>query len=356
MKALLLAGGRGTRLKPLTDRIPKPMVPIMGKPLLERTILKLKKCGVNEIVISTCYKSDFIKAYIGNGEKLGLKVNYISEDIPLGTGGAIKNAEKFFNDTFIILNSDIVCNVPYDKFINYHKNKHAAVSIAMTEVADPSQYGVIEFDKNNYITAFKEKPKKGESNSRWINAGIYVFEPGVLDEIPKNEVVSIEKQTYPLLLNKGYKMSAYKYSDYWLDIGTIKKYMKAHADIFLSNYKKILKSNNKFDINDLIIKDENINISSNTKITGPVFIGKNVNIHNNCTIGPYTVIGDNSNIYENCNISKSILWNNVLVNKNASLQNTVLTSNYKVKPYCSIENKACVPGDYENNLLAAQNL
>lgn len=347
MKALLLAGGRGTRLKPLTDKIPKPMVPIMGKPLLERTILELKKCGLDEIVISTCYKSNCIQDYIGNGKKFGLKIDYISEDIPLGTGGAIKNAEEFFNDTFIILNSDIVCNIPYDKFIKYHKDSHAAASIAMTEVDDPSQYGVIEFDKYNYISAFKEKPKKGETNSKWINAGIYVFEPEVLNEIPKNKVVSIEKETYPLLLSKGYKMSAYKYSDYWLDIGTIKKYMKAHADILLSHYNKMQKSNSTFNIHDLIIKGKNVNIASNTKITGPVFIGNNINIHENCEIGPYTVIGDNSNIYKNCNICNSILWNNVIVDKNATLKNTVLTSNYKVEPYCSID---------ENNLLAVQHL
>ncbi|MCH3963180.1 MAG: NDP-sugar synthase [Clostridium sp.] len=352
MKALLLAGGRGTRLRPLTDSIPKPMVPIMGKPLLEKTILDLKKSGVDEVIISTCYKSDYIKNRIANGEKLGIKVDYISEDLPLGTGGAIKNSERFLDDTFIVLNSDIVSNMPYEKFIKYHREKNAQISIAMTEVEDPSQYGVIEFDNNSCIKAFKEKPKKGETDSKWINAGIYIFEPEVLNEIPKNEIVSIEKDTYPLLLNKGYKMAAYKYSDYWLDIGTLKKYLQAHIDIFSSHYNNILGKKPDFKINNLIIKGKNIAIDSDTNIIGPVFIGDNVTICGNCNIGPYTVIGNNSLISSSCTIYKSILWNNVNVDKNVTLRNTVITSNFKVKAHCSIENKACVTNDYNTDLLA----
>lgn len=352
MKALLLAGGRGTRLRPLTDNLPKPMVPIMGTPLLERTIYKLKKCGVDEFIISTCYKSDYIKNYIGDGKKFGVRIYYISEDIPLGTGGAIKNSERFFNDTFLVLNSDVVCNIPYDNFIKYHKSKHAKISIAMTEVSDPSQYGVIEFDSSNYITAFKEKPKKGDSNSKWINAGVYIFEPEVLKEIPKNKIVSIEKDTYPLLLKKGYKMCAYKYSDYWLDIGTLKKYIKAHEDIFLSQYKTIMKKNPDFEINNLVIKGNNINISPNIDMTGPIFIGNNVTIEEHCNIGPYTIIGSNSVIHLNSSIYKSILWNNVNIARNVNLTNTVITSSYNVKPYCSIENKVCSSSDYNNDLLA----
>ncbi|MBA5850336.1 NDP-sugar synthase [Clostridium sp. cel8] len=352
MKALLLAGGKGTRLRPLTDNLPKPMVPIMGTPLLERTINKLKKYGINEVILSTCYKPQYIKNYIGNGEKLGVKVKYISEDLPLGTGGAIKNSEKFFDDTFLILNSDIISNIPYDDFINYHKKKHAKVSIAMTEVKDPSQYGVIEFDKDNYISAFKEKPKIGETNSKWINAGIYIFEPEVLNEIPKNEIVSIEKDTYPRLLRKGYKMAAYKYSDYWIDIGTIKKYVKANTDTLLDYYKTMSKDKKSFNINNLIINGKNISISSSSHIVGPVFIGNNVVIKDNCKIGPYTIIGNGTSIDSNCNVYKSILWDNVTIGRNTTLKNTIITSNYKIKPYCNIENKACSTNDYNSDLLA----
>lgn len=320
MKALLLAGGLGTRLRPLTNHLPKPMVPIMGRPLLESTILNLKRHGICEVVISTCYKSNYIKNYFGNGENLGIKINYIEEDIPLGTGGAIKNAERFFDDTFVVLNSDIVSDLNIKELVNYHKAKKALATIAMTEVKDPSQYGVIEFDDDGYIKAFKEKPKPYETTSKWINAGIYVFEPKLLDEIPKDSVVSIERETYPKILSKGYYMAAYKYDGYWIDIGTIEKYKKVHNDIFKGNCKFV---NPKIDF----IKNKNININPSVKIIGPVYIGRNVKIGTKAQIGPYSVIGDNSQIGCNSIIRHSVLWDNVKINKGVNLINAVVASN-----------------------------
>ena len=184
MKALFLAGGMGTRLKPLTDEIPKPMVPIMNKPLLERSMANLRKCGINEIVISTCYKSKYIKEYFGDGSEFGLKIEYISEDIPLGTGGAIKKTGHLYNDTFLVLNADILCNMDFMELIKLHKSKSAAVTIAVTEVANPSAYGVIEYDQNDYAISFTEKPAADQIKSNYINAGVYVFEPKVLEMIP----------------------------------------------------------------------------------------------------------------------------------------------------------------------------
>lgn len=351
MKALLLAGGKGTRLRPLTDKLPKPMVPIMGKPLIERTILKLKESGVSEIVISTCYKSDYIENYLGNGKKYGLKIHYICEDFPLGTGGAIKNSGSFFNDTFIVMNSDIVNNISYSDLIKFHKEKGASATIAMTEVKDPSQYGVIEFNQNNYINAFKEKPKKGETNSTWINAGIYIFEPEILKEIPEKEVVSIEKDTYPLLLNKNYKIAAYKYTDYWIDIGTIKKYIKAHIDILSSNCNRLMKTRNFTNINNIIFKNNSVKIHPDAKITGPVFIGHNSIIEANSQIGPYVVIGDNCHIGASSSISKSVLWDRIDINGNVNLISSVVASDCTIEKYCNITNSA-VSDNYSNNLLA----
>ena len=179
MKALFLAGGMGTRLKPLTDDLPKPMVPMMGKPLLERNMLKLKACGVDEVILSICYKPKKIEKYFGDGTKLGLKIHYICEDIPLGTGGAIKNTEEFFNDTFIIFNADILSDINIVDMMKFHKEKCAAVTIAVTQVENPSAYGVIEYNENLYAESFTEKPKLSEIKSNYINAGIYIFEPNV---------------------------------------------------------------------------------------------------------------------------------------------------------------------------------
>ncbi|MEY8763983.1 MULTISPECIES: NDP-sugar synthase [Clostridium] len=353
MKALLLAGGKGTRLRPLTNKLPKPMVPIMGKPLIERVITKLKESGVTEVVLSTCYKSNYIKNYLNNGSKLGVKIDYVSEDIPLGTGGAIKNSEKFFDDTFIVLNSDIVDNISYRDFVKFHKKKGASVSIAMTKVKDPSQYGVIEFGHDKYINAFKEKPKAGETDSKWINAGAYVFEPEVFKEIPKNKVISIEKDIYPLLLEKHYKMAAYEYNDYWIDVGTLKKYIQAHIDILHSSCNKFRKTNNISDIKNIIFKNKNVRISPNAKIVGPVFIGNNSSIDDGAQIGPYTVIGSNCQINKMSTISRSVLWDRIKINENVNIANSIIGSDCTIDKYCKLLNTAQVSNDYDNNNLLA---
>ncbi|MBZ4647099.1 MAG: mannose-phosphate guanylyltransferase [Petroclostridium sp.] len=331
MKALLLAGGRGTRLQPLTNNIPKPMVPIVGKPLLERTIANLKKNGINEIILSTCYQSQYIKNYFGDGKQFGVKIHYISEDIPLGTGGAVKQAEKYFDDTFVVLNSDILSDIDVGQLIEHHRNKSCIATIAVTEVKNPSQYGVIEYDSHHYITSFKEKPQAHEIASNFINAGIYVFEPQIFNEIPSNRVVSIEKETYPMLLNKGYKMAAYEMRCYWMDIGTPEKYIQAHKDILNAECKIFSDClMGCSHVGDLILKGKNTRIHPEAKIVGPVYVGENVNIEAYAFVGPHAVIGDGSSIAMGSRVVGSVLWDHVRVGRGARLVNTVIASNCRI--------------------------
>lgn len=326
MKALFLAGGMGTRLKPLTDELPKPMVPMMVKPLLERNMLKLRDFGVDEIVLSTCYKSQKIEQYFGDGRKLGLKIHYICEDIPLGTGGAIKKTQDFFNDTFIIFNADILSDINFMDMIKFHKEKHASVTIAVTKVENPSAYGVIEYDENLYAKSFTEKPKLSQIKSNYINAGIYIFEPNVLKEIPGSRVVSLERETYPLLLKKGYSIAVYKSDAYWKDIGTIEKYIQAHQDILngtcpFSEFKNT---------NQGIFIGENTIIDSSCKIIGPVYIGSNTKIGAHCTIGPSAVIGNNCTVGKNNKITSSIIWDDIELKNNCVFSGITDKSNFKI--------------------------
>ena len=322
MKALFLAGGMGTKLKPLTDDLPKPMVPMMVKPLLERNILKLKDCGVDEIILSTCYKGKKIEEYFGDGTKLGLKIHYICEDIPLGTGGAIKNSEEFFNDTFIIFNADILSDINIKDMMKFHKEKSASVTIAVTQVENPSAYGVIEYNDNLYASSFTEKPKLTDIKSNYINAGIYIFEPNVLKEIPDSQVVSIERETYPLLLEKGYPIAVYKSKAYWIDIGTIEKYTQAHQDILNGTcHMPEIKDENQ----DIFI-GENTIINPFAKIIGPVYIGENTKIDAYSTIGPNTVIGNKCKIGTNNVITDSIVWDKMIIQNNSTFSNMILNS------------------------------
>ena len=327
MKALFLAGGMGTRLRPLTDHLPKPMVPIMGVPLLERSVQELKRCGVKEILLSTCYCSDCIERYFGEECRQGMKISCVCEKQPLGTGGAIKNCQKYFDDTFLIFNSDILSNFDLKKLVEFHRKSKADVTIAASQVKNPSSYGVIEYDSDDRIVSFTEKPKPGEEKSNYINAGIYVFEPKVLDLIPEGKPVSVERDTFPLLLEKGYRMSVYRGGGYWIDIGTPQKYVQAHKDIF-DGICAVTENDFR---SDKVYGMENAELDPSATITGPVWLGRNVHIGANAVIGPNVVIGDGFQAGRGCEIRDSIIWNDVSVGSGVGVDHSVVTSGCRME-------------------------
>ena len=326
MKALFLAGGMGTRLKPLTDDLPKPMVPIMNKPLLERSMENLRRCGIRDIVISTGYKSQYIQEYFGNGSKFGLDIEYICEDFPLGTGGAIRKTGHLYDDTFLVFNADILCNMDFSELVKYHKAKSAAVTIAVTRVDNPSAYGVIEYNNSGYAVTFTEKPEVDKIKSNYINAGVYVIEPEVLKEIPDDMPISIERETFPKLLQKGYKIAVHNGCSYWMDIGTPEKYMQTHEDIMAGDCRL---SGISFDNKGVFIA-QNSNVDVTAEIIGPVYIGNSVIIGPYATVGPNAVIGDDVIVHMGCNVTNSILWNNVHVGIFSEMDGVVAASGFKV--------------------------
>lgn len=336
MKALFLAGGKGIRMQPLTNGIPKPMVPILNKPLLERTMLHLKKSGISEMVISSCYQPKKIKDYFGNGEQFGLKIQYIVEDIPLGTGGAIKNTEGLFDDTFIVFNSDILCDIDIQKMMNYHKNSHTLATIAVTEVEDPSAYGVIENDKWGYAVSFIEKPDAESITSHFINAGIYIFEPVIFKEISLDGPVSVERETFPKLLENGQKIAVYKDNSYWIDIGTLEKYKQVHKDI-LDGKCKLVDCNTS---GSGIHLGRNVKICPDSKIMAPVYIGDNVEIGAKAMISN-SVIGNNVSIGAASRIVGSIIWDGVHISSGVRLTNTIITSNCDINKGLNYLNAVC---------------
>ncbi len=328
MKALLLAGGKGTRLKPLTNYLPKPMVPILGKPLLERTILNLIECGFAEIIISVCYQPREIDRYFGDGSKLGVKIRYVREDIPLGTGGAIKNAESYIDSTFAVLNSDIVTQINLQELMDYHRKMKGIATIALTSVKNPTQYGIVELN-DGYISIFKEKPKPHEVTSNLINAGIYVFEPEIFKYISADQVVSVERNTFPLLLSSKMKIAGYTDMHYWMDIGTPEKYIQAHNDILNNTelFSKMLKTSVFYGN---IFHNNSVRHGYKSRVIGPAYIGNNVDIGTKAVIGPYAVLSDNVKIGSGSRISNSIVWDNVEVGKTTNIANTIIGSNCKI--------------------------
>lgn len=341
MKALFLAGGQGTRLRPLTDRLPKPMVPVMGVPLLERNISRLKIFGVREIILSTCYKPERIEQYFGNGMDYGIQIHYANEDIPLGTGGAIKNAESFLDkESFFIFNADIITNVNFREMLRFHKRKKADVTLAVTWVENPSSYGVIEYDDHDYAITFREKPQPHDIVSHYINAGVYIFEPDVLKQIQAGRPVSVEREVFPKLLEKGKRIAVYKGCNYWLDLGTPEKYMQVHWDTFQGAYR----------INEVDFEKEpiygrfNAKISGKAIVRGPVYLGRDVRIEAGAVIGPNAVIGNRSYIGKKCRIENSILWDDVAVENGVEILDSIITDD------CSVERSS----PYENMIFTGE--
>ncbi|MGB9856657.1 MAG: sugar phosphate nucleotidyltransferase [Dictyoglomaceae bacterium] len=327
MKALILAGGKGVRLLPLTKILPKPMLPIANRPFLHYIIDLLKHYGIKEIVLSLGYKSEEIKKYFEDGEKFGVKIYYVEESFPLGTAGAIKNAESFFEDTFLIFNGDIMTDINLEHLINFHKNKKPLVTIALTKVDDPSSYGVIELDNEGKIKKFIEKPKKEEAPTNFINAGIYVFEKEIFNFIPSGREVSLEREIYPLLLKENIPMYGFEYKGYWLDIGNLQKYLKANKDILLG---KVKLPNINLERRNNVIIGENVEIHPKAKIEGPIIIGDGTIISKDAEINSISIIGKEVFIDKKAKIKESVIWDKAKIGENSYVENSVVASKYTV--------------------------
>lgn len=222
--AIILAGGRGVRLQPITHELPKPLIPLHDKPLLQHLIELLRKYHIKNIIISIGYKGEKIREAFGNGRKLGMNISYVEEDKPLGTAGPLKLAKTFLTDTFIACNADELKDIDITDMYLTHKENKAFATIALTTVEDPSAYGVARL-QGNRILEFVEKPKREKAPSNLINAGLYVMEPEVIDYIPEGFAM-LEKDVFPKLAQEG-RLFGYPFSGQWFDTGTLERYEKA---------------------------------------------------------------------------------------------------------------------------------
>lgn len=231
MIALILIGGMGTRLRPFTLETPKPLLPVVNRPFLEYQFDVLKKHGIRDVVLCTSYKPEVIRRVLGDGRRLGLRVRYVHETRALGTGGAIKNAEPFLKETVLALNGDVLNALDVTAFLRAHRRNKADFSLALTRVKDPTLYGLVQTDPSGRVRKFVEKPSWDEIETNTINAGAYLFEPGILRRIPAGVNYSLERALFPELLSDGARLFGFVSTGYWIDIGTIEKYLQVHLDI-----------------------------------------------------------------------------------------------------------------------------
>jgi mannose-1-phosphate guanylyltransferase len=232
MKAAILIGGQGTRLRPFTLESPKPLLPVLNRPFLEYQFRVLRAHGVREVVLCTSYRADDFRRAFGDGRRLGLKLRYVRETIPLGTGGALKNAEKHLaGGTTLILNGDVLNAFDIRAFLRFHRARRAEISIALSRVKDPTLYGLVLTDEKGYVRRFLEKPSWDEVETNTINAGAYLFEPSVFAHLPPGKTYSLERGLFPERLAEGAKLGGWVAPGYWIDIGTVEKYLQVHLDI-----------------------------------------------------------------------------------------------------------------------------
>ena len=321
MKAILLAGGMGTRLRPLTAHTPKPIVPIFNRPFLYYQLDLLRQIPeIDEVILSLNYQPRRIEEIFGDGADLGLRIRYVVEPEPLGTAGAVKYAEEFLTDSVVVFNGDVLTQVDLASVIRLHRERKAKATIVLTPVENPTAYGLVETDPQGNVTRFLEKPKADEITCDTINAGIYVLEPETFDRIPANTNWSIERSYFPSLVERAETFVAYIYRGYWIDIGTRQKYMQVHRDIMDGRYLAPPFSG----ASALAWIAPGAKVEDGARIEGPCFIDEGATIKSGARIGPYSVIGQNCHIEEKAEISGSVIWPNSRVGADARVTGAML--------------------------------
>ena len=325
MKAILLAGGKGTRLRPLTLHTPKPIVPIFNRPFLHYQIDLLKQVPeIDEVILSLNYQPRRIEEIFGDGRDAGIKIRYVVEPAPLGTGGAIKYAGDKLTESVVVFNGDVLTQIDLAAVLRLHRERKARATIVLTPVENPSAYGLVETDADGNIRRFLEKPKADEITTNKINAGIYILEPDTFDRIPSDVPWSVERSYFPSLVERGETFVAYTYDGYWIDIGTAEKYTEVHRDIMDGRY--ITPAFQPANASRAMVAPD-VRIEEGAVIEGPCFIDEGCLIKSGARITAHTVLGRQTTVEENALVAGSIVWPNGRIGADAQVRDAIIGRN-----------------------------
>jgi mannose-1-phosphate guanylyltransferase/phosphomannomutase len=338
MKAVIMAGGFGTRLRPLTCNIPKPMVPLMNKPMMEHIVELLHKHGMSDLIASLFYQPEIISGYFGNGSAFGVTMNYVRADADYGTAGSVRNGTYGMNERIVVISGDVLTDFDLTAAIAYHEEKKAKATIVLTHAKNPLQFGVVISDDKGKITRFLEKPSWGEVFSDTINTGIYILEPDVLEMIPYRQEYDFGKDLFPLLLRQDVGLYGYVAEGYWRDIGNLNEYQDAHMDALRGGVNVALGGKKK---GNLWLGAGTKLPESGIQVRGTVVIGKNCTIGEHVTLSD-TVIGDNCVIGAGARIANSVIWNDVNIGHSAELTYDVIGTRCSIGENCVVAENAFV--------------
>ncbi len=328
VQAIIMAGGEGSRLRPLTCDRPKPMVPMLNRPVMEYAVELLKKHGINDIGVTLQYLPQEIINYFRDGSDHGVKMQFFVEESPLGTAGSVKNAEGFLQDTFIVISGDALTDFNLTEALDFHRQKGALATLVLTPVDIPLEYGVVITEKSGEIRQFLEKPGWGEVFSDTVNTGIYILEPEVLEFVPQGQKFDFSKDLFPYLLKEGKPLFGVSLSGYWCDIGNHKQYQEAHYAAMEGRVSVPVPGN---PAGNGIFTGANCRIDPTAVITGPVVIGSNCRIGSGAVVGPYVALGDNCQVDKGASLKRAVIWNGTYIGKQAEIRGAVLCNRVTVK-------------------------
>ncbi len=344
MQAVIMAGGEGSRLRPLTSNMPKPMLSVVNRPLMEHIIVLLRRHGFGDVVATVQFLSSVIRNYFGDGSDVGVSLSYATEEVPLGTAGSVLGARDLLAGTFLVISGDALTDLDLTEVVEFHRSKEAAATLVLKHVPDPLEFGIVMTDADARIERFLEKPTWGQVFSDTINTGIYVLEPDVLDLIPVDEPYDFSSQLFPAMLDKGLPLYGFVTDAYWTDVGNTEAYLQAHLDVLSGQVEVTVPG---FELRPSVWVGEDVDVHPTARIEGPALIGDNSQVGAGAIVGGYSTIGANSIIGDDAVVGRSVVMEGAHVGPYARMRSAVLGRGASLDKGATIEEGAVVGDDVQ---------
>ncbi len=341
MKAVIMAGGQGTRLRPLTSNQPKPMLPVVNRPMMEHIVKLLIRHGFKDMIATLQFLPSLISNYFGDGGEWGASMQYSTEFTPLGTAGSVKNSSRYLDDTFLVISGDALTDIDLNKVVDFHRSNRAMATLTLIRAENPLEFGIVVTDAGGHIERFLEKPNWGQVFSDTINTGIYVLEPEVLEYIPEGRSFDFSKELFPYLLEKGLPLFGYVADGYWCDIGNFEQYTAAHKDIL---DQKVGIDPPGFRMAEKVWVGEGVDIEAGAELRGPAVLGDHCKVERGAVIREYTVLGHNVAVKQDAFVHRAIVYDNSYIGTGCHIRGCVVGKNCDLKSNVRLE-EGVVIGD-----------
>ncbi|HEX6235684.1 MAG TPA: sugar phosphate nucleotidyltransferase, partial [Acidimicrobiales bacterium] len=321
MKAVIMAGGEGTRLRPLTSNAPKPMMPIANAPMMEHIVKLLRRHGFDDIVVTVAFLANHIRNHFGDGSEFGVRMVYATEETPLGTAGSVLNARDELDERFLVISGDVVTDIDLGAIARLHEDRGALATIGLTPVDNPLEFGIVITRDDGSIERFLEKPSWGQVFSDTVNTGIFMLEPEIFDHIEADRPVDFSSEVFPRLLDEGSPLYGAVVEGYWEDVGTLDAYVRAHKDVLDGRVELEIPG---FEISDGVFLGEGADIHPDARIDGPAIIGDYCRVEANTRLGEYTVLGTNVRVRTGADLQRAVVHDNTYIGEGVRLRATTV--------------------------------